>query len=73
MQMRIGVVVGNTDDRCASATADGRTVAVTRYTEPKPDHAILLQQMKLHLPAQSPPRIARSSRSMTDLRVVPAP
>lgn len=39
-------------------TTDGRTIMLARYTEPEPDHAILLQQMKLHLPAQPPPRIA---------------
>ena len=37
---------------------DGRTIVLARYTEPEPDHAILLQQMKLHVPAQPPPRIA---------------
>ena len=37
---------------------DGRTIVLARYTEPEPDHAILLQQMKMHLPAQPPPRIA---------------
>jgi hypothetical protein len=39
-------------------TTDGRTVVLARYTEPEPDQAVLLQQMKLHLPAQPPPRIA---------------
>lgn len=38
-------------------TTDGRTVVLARYTEPEPDQAILLQQMKLHLPTQPPPRI----------------
>jgi transposase len=42
-------------------TTDGRTVVLARYTEPEPDQAILLQQMKLHLPAQPPPRIAASN------------
>ncbi len=39
-------------------TTDGRTIVLARHTEPEPDHAILLQQMKMHLPAQPPPRIA---------------
>ncbi len=38
-------------------TTDGRTVVLARYTEPEPDQAVLLQQMKLRLPAQPPPRI----------------
>ena len=42
-------------------TTDGRTVVLARYTEPEPDQAILLQQMKLHLPAQPPPRIAAAN------------
>ncbi|MBV8616331.1 MAG: IS1634 family transposase [Acetobacteraceae bacterium] len=37
---------------------DGRTIVLARYTEPEPDQAILLQQMKMRLPAQPPPRIA---------------
>jgi hypothetical protein len=39
-------------------TTDGRTVLLSRYTEPETDQAILLQQLKLSLPAQPPPRIA---------------
>jgi Transposase DDE domain len=42
-------------------TTDGRTVVLARYTEPEPDQAILLQQMKLQLPVQPPPRIAASN------------
>ena len=38
-------------------TTDGRTVMLSRYTEPEADQAILLQQLKLTLPAQPPPRI----------------
>jgi transposase len=38
-------------------TTDGRTVMLSRYTEPEMDQAILLQQLKLALPAQPPPRI----------------
>jgi hypothetical protein len=38
-------------------TTDGRTIMLSRYTEPETDQALLLQQMKLSLPAQPPPRI----------------
>ena len=38
-------------------TTDGRTVVLSRYTEPEVDQAILLQQLKISLPAQPPPRI----------------
>ena len=38
-------------------TTDGRTVILSRYTEPEVDQAILLQRMKITLPAQSPPRV----------------
>jgi hypothetical protein len=33
-------------------TTDGGTVVLARYTEPEPDQAVLLQQNKMHLPAQ---------------------
>jgi hypothetical protein len=38
-------------------TTDGRTVILSRYTEPEADHAILLQRLKINLPAQPPPRV----------------
>jgi transposase len=38
-------------------TTDGRTIVFSRDTEPEADQAILLQQLKLSLPAQPPPRI----------------
>ena len=38
-------------------TTDGRAVMLSRYTEPEADQAILLQQLKIRLPAQPPPRI----------------
>jgi transposase len=37
-------------------TTDSRTIVLSRYTEPEADQAILLQQLKLSLPAQPPPR-----------------
>lgn len=39
-------------------TTDGRAVILSRYTEPDADQAILLQRLKMSLPAQPPPRIA---------------
>ena len=36
---------------------DGRTVVLTRYTEPSKDQKLLLNQLKLQLPAQPPPKI----------------
>jgi len=39
-------------------TTDGRTVVLSRYTEPEPDQVLLLRRLKTDLPAQPPPRIA---------------
>jgi hypothetical protein len=41
-------------------TTDGRTVVLSRYTEPEADQAILLQRLKLTLPDQPPPRVIAS-------------
>ena len=38
-------------------TTDGRTVILSRYTEPELDQALLLQKLKINLPGQPPPRI----------------
>ncbi len=38
-------------------TTDGRTVILSRYTEPDADQALLLQRLKISLPAQQPPRV----------------
>jgi transposase len=40
-----------------SFPTDGRTLTMPRYTEPEPEHAILLHQLKLNLPQQPPPRL----------------
>ena len=42
-------------------TTDGRIVMLARYTEPEPGQAVLLQQMKLPLPPQPPPRITAAN------------
>jgi len=38
-------------------TTDGRTLILSRYTEPDTDHKLLLEQLNLTLPPQPPPRI----------------
>ena len=39
-------------------TTDGRTLILSRYTEPTIDHKLLLEQLNLTLPQQPPPRIS---------------
>ena len=38
-------------------TTDGRELLLTRYTEPEPELKLLLNKLKLELPAQPPPKI----------------
>jgi hypothetical protein len=38
-------------------TTDGRELCLTRYTQPEPDLKLLLDKLKLTLPAQAPPKI----------------
>lgn len=38
-------------------TADGRRLAMPRYTQPEAEPAILLHKLHLRLPLQPPPRI----------------
>ena len=40
-------------------TTDERTVILSRYTHPETDVQLLLQRLKLELPAQPPPKIIR--------------
>lgn len=42
-------------------TTDGRELILTRHTEPDKDQQLLLQQLKLHLPPQPPPKICASN------------
>jgi len=44
-------------------TTDGRMIVLSRYTEPEADHALLLQQLKISLPPQPPPRITSTDVS----------
>jgi hypothetical protein len=38
-------------------TTDGREIRLTRYTHPEPELQLLIDQLKLRLPPQPPPRI----------------
>ncbi len=38
-------------------TTDGRELSLTRYTQPEPELKLLLNKLRLTLPAQSPPKI----------------
>ena len=38
-------------------TTDGRELLLTRYTEPEPELSLLLEKLKLELPAQPSPKI----------------
>ncbi len=38
-------------------TTDGRTLILSRYTEPNPDQRLLVERLNLTLPPQPPPRI----------------
>jgi hypothetical protein len=42
-------------------TTDGRELLLTRYTQPEPELKLLIQQLRLQLPPQPPPRIATGS------------
>ena len=42
-------------------TTDGREIILTRTTEPEPDLRLLIDRMKLQLPAQPPPKIAAAA------------
>jgi hypothetical protein len=46
-------------------TTDGRTLILSRYTEPEQDQQLLLDQLHLVLPAQPPPRIAAPPQALT--------
>jgi hypothetical protein len=37
--------------------SDGRTIILSRYTQPEAELQLLLNQLKLQLPDQPPPRI----------------
>jgi transposase len=41
-------------------TTDGRELMLSRYTQPEPEHRVLLQRLQLRLPEQPPPKITTS-------------
>ena len=46
-------------------TTDGRHLVLSRYTQPEKDLRLLLNQLKLELPAQPPPTIRDSAKPST--------
>ena len=44
-------------------TTDGRMLILSRYTQPEPDHQLLLQRLHLMLPAQPPPKISQQGEN----------
>jgi len=42
-------------------TTDGRELVMTRYTQPEPELRLLLDKLKLELPAQPPPKISAAA------------
>jgi hypothetical protein len=38
-------------------TTDGREIVLSRYTQPEREVSLLLEQLKLTLPEQAPPKI----------------
>jgi transposase len=46
-------------------TTDGRTLVLSRYTEPEKDQQLLLQQLRLQLPKQPTPRITSTFSAQT--------
>jgi hypothetical protein len=45
-------------------TTDGRTLILSRYTEPEADQQLLLDRLHLQLPAQPPPRITAAHQAL---------
>ena len=43
-------------------TSDGRTIILSRYTQPESELKLLLNLLKLQLPDQSPPKITAAGR-----------
>jgi hypothetical protein len=43
-------------------TTDGRTIILSRYTQPEAGLQLLLKQLKLELPDQPPPKITASGQ-----------
>jgi hypothetical protein len=42
-------------------TTDGREIVLTRYIQPEPELQLLINQLKLTLPSQQPPKITAAT------------
>ena len=51
-------------------TTDGREIMLTRYTQPEPELSLLLDKLKLELPAQPPPKISPAQATLSHCSVV---
>jgi hypothetical protein len=49
-------------------TTDGREILLTRYTHPEPELQLLIDQLKLRLPPQPPPRITTAAITQAQRR-----
>jgi hypothetical protein len=49
-------------------TTDGREIVLTRYTQPEPELQLLINQLKLRLPTQPPPKITAAALARTTPR-----
>ena len=47
-------------------TTDGKQLVLTRYTQPEKEHKMLLNQMKLNLPKQPPPKITSNKEAIVN-------
>lgn len=52
-------------------TTDGRQLQLSRYTQPEAEHRMLLQQLKLSLPEQPPPKISATLARKQARQAVP--
>jgi hypothetical protein len=50
-------------------TTDGRELTLSRYTQPEAEHRMLLDQLRLSLPPQPPPKItvAQARQAIAEL------
>ena len=46
-------------------TTDGRELTLSRYAQPGPDHRMQLDQLRLSLPSQPPPKITVAQARQT--------
>ena len=51
-------------------TTDGRELTLSRYTQPEAEHRMLLDQLRLSLPAQPPPKITAAQARQTAAELV---